>query len=155
MTNASSSNRPPSDTALLTGPQKKRHYNTDDERAFLTQQAADAKSAIRHTVADMQATAKEAANLSWWTQQYPWYAVGAATVLGFMAAASVLAPADHRTRPAPPTPSQPAAHPSWTAALFDMVRSAVMSTIIGALQPKGQPSGQAQATQAQADPSLG
>ena len=102
MTNASSSNMRHSDTALLTEPQKKRHYNTDDERVFLTQQAADAKTAIQHTVADMQATAKEVANVSWWTQQYPWYAVGAATVLGFIATTSVLAPADHRTRPAPP-----------------------------------------------------
>ena len=78
---------------MLTEPQKKRHYDTNDERVFLAQQAADAKTAMQHTVADMQATAKEAANISWWTQQYPWYAVGAATVLGFVATASVLAPA--------------------------------------------------------------
>ena len=149
MTNASSSNRQPSDTALLTGPQKKRHYNTDDERVFLTQQAADAKIAIQHTVADMQATAKAIANLSWWTQHYPWYAVGAATVLGFIAATSVRAPAD-QTRPAPPTTGQTAARPSWMVALFEMVRSMVMSTIIDALNPKGQPSGQAQPTEADA-----
>lgn len=150
MTNASSSNMQHSDTALLTEPQKKRHYDTADERVFLAQQAADAKTALQRTMADMQATAKEAANISWWTQQYPWYAVGAATVLGFVAATSVLAPADHRPRPAPPSTSQAAARPSWTAALFDMVRSIVMSTIVGALNPKGQHSGQAQATQADA-----
>jgi hypothetical protein len=114
------------------------------------QQAADAKIAIQHTVADMQATAKAVANLSWWTQHYPWYAVGAATVLGFIAAPSVRAPADHQTRPAPPTTGQTAARPSWTAALFEMVRSMVMSTIMDALNPKGQPSGQAQTTQADA-----
>jgi hypothetical protein len=135
---------------LLTGPQTKRRYNTDDERVFLTQQAADAKTAIQHTVADMQATAKEIANLSWWTQQYPWYAVGAASVLGFIAATSVLAPADHRTRPAPPTTSQAAVRPSWTAALFEMVRGILMSTIADALHPKSQQSGQAQTTQADA-----
>jgi hypothetical protein len=134
---------------LLTGPQKKRHYNTDDERVFLKQQAADAKTAIQHTVADMRATAKEVVNLSWWTQHYPWYAVGTATVLGFIAARSVLAPTDHRTRPAPSTTS-PVVRPSWTAALFEMVRSIVMSTIIDAVNPKGQQSGQAQATQADA-----
>ena len=100
MTNASSNNVRHSDTALLTELQKKRHYNTDDERVFLIQQAADAKTAIQHTMADMQVAAKEAANVSWWTQQYPWYAVGAATVLGFLAATSVLAPADHRPRTA-------------------------------------------------------
>ena len=60
-----------SDTALLTEPQKKRHYDTNDERVFLAQQAADAKTAMQHTVADMQAAAKEAANISWWTQQHP------------------------------------------------------------------------------------
>lgn len=135
---------------MLTEPQKKRHYDTDDERVFLAQQAADAKTAMQRTVADMQAAAKEAANIGWWTQQYPWYAVGAATVLGFVAATSILAPAGHRTRPAPPATSQAAARPSWTAALFEMVRSLVMRTLIDALNPKGQQSGQAQAAQADA-----
>jgi len=107
---------------------------------------------MQHTVTDMQATAKEVANISWWTQQYPWYAVGAATVLGFVAATSVLAPADHRPRPAPPAASQAAARPPWTASLFGMVRSILMGVIADALNTKGQPSGQAQP--AQADPSL-
>jgi hypothetical protein len=87
MTNASSSNRTQSDTALLTEPQKQRHYDTKDERVFLTQQAADATTAMQHPVADMQATAKEVANIRRWTQHYPWYAVGAVTVLGFVATA--------------------------------------------------------------------
>jgi len=130
---------------LLTEPQKKRHYNTNDERVFLAQQAADAKTAMQHTVVDMQATAKEVANISWWTQQYPWYAVGAATALGFLAATSVLAPADHRPRPAPPAASQAAARPSWTTSLFEIVRSMLMSIIVDALHTKGQQSGQTQA----------
>lgn len=137
---------------MLTEPQKKRHYDTNDERVFLAQQAADAKTAMQHTVTDMQAAAKEVANISWWTQQYPWYAVGAATVLGFVAATSVLAPADHQPRPAPPAASQAAARPSWTASLFEMVRNILMGVIVDALNTKGQPSGQAQP--AQADPSL-
>jgi hypothetical protein len=135
---------------LLTEPQKKRHYDTNDERVFLAQQAADAKTAIQHTVADMQATAKEVANVSWWTQQYPWYAVGAATVLGFIAATSVLAPADHRSRPAPPVASQAAARPSWMASLFETMRSMLMGIIVDALHTKGQQSGQARAPQADA-----
>ena len=135
---------------MLTEPQKKQHYNTDDERVFLIQQAADAKTAIQHTMADMQATAKEAANVSWWTQQYPWYAVGAATVLGFVAATSVLAPADHHTQPAPAAASQAAARPSWTASLFETMRSMLMGIIVDALHTKGQQSGQAQAPQADA-----
>ena len=140
----------PSDTALLTEPQKQRHYNTDDERVFLAQQAADAKTAMQRTVADMQATAKEAANIRWWTQQYPWYAVGAATVLGFVAATYVSAPADHQPRPAPPATSQAAARPSWTTSLFEMVRSTLMGIIVDALHTKGQQSSQAQPTQADA-----
>ena len=150
MTNASSSSVQHSDTALLTEPQKKQHYDTNDERVFLAQQAADAKTAIQHTAADMQATAKEVANVSWWTQQYPWYAVGAATVLGFIAATSVLAPADHQPRPAPPVTSQAAARPSWTASLFETMRSMLMGIIVDALHTKGQQSGQAQAPQADA-----
>jgi len=138
-----------SDTTLLTEPQKKRHYDTNDERIFLAQQAADAKTAMQHVMADMQATAREAANISWWTQQYPWYAVGAATVLGF-AATSVLAPADHRPRPAPPAASQAAARPSWTASLSGMVRSILMGVIADALHTKGQQAGQAQPAQADA-----
>ena len=133
-----------SDTALLTEPQKKRHYNTDDERVFLTQQATDAKTAMQHTVADMQATAKEVANVKWWTQQYPWYAVGTAAVLGFVAATSVLAPSDHRTHAAPPATPRAAARPSWMASLFGVVRDMLMGVILDALHAKGQPSGQAQ-----------
>jgi hypothetical protein len=135
---------------LLTGPQKKQHYNTDDERVFLAQQAADAKTAMQHTVADMQAAAKEAANISWWTQQYPWYAVGAATVLGFVAATSVLAPADHRQQPAPLAASQAAARPSWAASLFEMVRRTLMSIIVDALHTQGQQSSREQPTHADA-----
>ena len=150
MTNASSSNMQHSDTALLTEPQKKRHYNTDDERVFLAQQAADAKTAIQHTMADIQTAAKEAANIRWWTQQYPWYAVGAATVLGFLAATSVLAPANHRSQPAPPAASQAAARPSWTASLFDMVRSMLMGIIADALHTKGRQASRPQPTQADA-----
>jgi len=152
MTNASSSNRQHSDTALLTEPQKKRHYDTHDEREFLTQQAADAKTAMQRTVADMQATAKEVADVRWWTQHYPWYAVGAAAVLGFVAASTALAPADHRAPSAPPPAASQAARPSWTASLFEMARSALMSAIMGALQSQGQQSGQTQPPPA--DPSM-
>src|SRR5438552_17071740 len=98
MTNASSSNRTPSDTALLTEPQKKRHYNTNDERAYLGQQAADAKTAMQHTVANMQTTDKQVANISWWTQQYPGYAEGEPTALAIIAASSELAPTHHGSR---------------------------------------------------------
>lgn len=144
MTNGSSSNRPHSDTALRTGQQKKRDSTTNDARAFLAQQAADAKTAIQHTVTDIQATAQEAANVSWWTQQYPWYAVGTAAVLGFVAATSVLAPSGHRTPSAPPDTPRAAARPSWMASLFGVGRDMLMGVILDALHARGQPSGQTQ-----------
>src|SRR5262245_9002299 len=150
MTNASSSNRQHSNKALLTEPPKQRNYDTNTERKFHDQQAADSKTAIQHTMADMQATAREAANISWWTQQYPWYAVGAATVLGFVATAYAMAPANHRTQPAPPATSQATARPSWTAPLFGMARSLLMGIITDALHPKGQEAEQAQAAQVDA-----
>jgi len=87
---------------------------------FLTQQATDAKTAMQRTLADMQATVKEAADVRWWTQQYPWYAVGAAAVLGFVTATRALAPADHRAPPAPPTQGQSAGRPSWMSSLFEL-----------------------------------
>jgi hypothetical protein len=135
---------------LLTEPQKQRHYDTNDGRVFLAQQAADAKTAIQHTMADIQATAREAADIRWWTQQYPWYAVGAATVLGFVATAYAMAPANHRAQPAPPTTNQATPRPSWTAPLFGMARSLLIGIITDALYPKSQEAEQAQATQADA-----
>jgi len=130
---------------LLTGPQKIQHYNTNNERVFLAQQAADAKTAMQRTVVDIQAAAKEAANVSWWTQQYPWYAVGAVAVLGFVATISLRPPADQRPQPAPAAGSHAAARPSWMAALFEMGQSVVMSIVTDAINPSGQPSAEAQA----------
>src|SRR5574341_2697521 len=101
MTNASASNAPHSDAALPTVPENTRHYNTMDEGVFLAQQAADAKTAMQRTVADIQATALEAADVRWWTQQYPWYAVGTAAVVGFVAVTQLLVPADHHSQSAP------------------------------------------------------
>jgi hypothetical protein len=126
-------------------PQKTRHYNTSDEGVFLTQQATDAKTAMQRTLADMQATAKEAADVRWWTQQYPWYAVGAAAVVGFVTATQVLAPSDHRASPAPPTQGQSAGRSSWMASLFNLVSSALMGAITEALRANSQHSERAQA----------
>jgi len=130
MTNVSSSNAPPSDAALPTVPQKTGHYNTTDEGMFLTQQAADAKTAVLRTIADIKATAQEAADVRWWTQQYPWYAVGTAAVVGFVAATQILTPADHRAQAAPPAQAQTATHPSLLSSLFNML----MSTVIEAMR---------------------
>lgn len=131
-------------------PQKTRQYNTTDEGVFLTQQATDAKTAMQRTLADMQATVKEAANVRWWTQQYPWYAVGAAAAVGFVTATQVLAPADHRAPPAPPPQGQSAGGSSWTSSLFELVRSTLMGTIAEAMRASSQHSERAQAEPTQA-----
>jgi hypothetical protein len=138
MTNVSSSSASHSDTALRTVPQKSGHYNSKDERTFLAQQATDAKTAMQRTIQDMQATAKEVANIPWWTQQYPWYAVGAAAVIGFMTATRVLLPPDQHA-PAPP-PQAPAVQPSLMGSLFEMLRSTLVSAIIGAIHTSSQKS---------------
>jgi hypothetical protein len=83
-------------------------------------------------------------------QHYPWYAVGAAAVLGFVTATSVWAPADHRPQPAPPAASQATARPSWTASLFETVHRMLISIMADALHTKSQPSSRAQSTQADA-----
>ena len=132
-------------------PQKTGRYNTTDEGLFLTQQAADAKAAIQRTLADMKATAQEAADVRWWTQQYPWYAVGTAAVVGFIAATQLLAPADHQVQPAAPAQAQTAARPTLMSSLFDMVRSALMTTIAEALRPGNQ---QAERARTRADGAL-
>ena len=143
MTNASSSNVPSSAAALPTLPEKTRHYNTTDEGMFLAQQAADAKTAVLRTVADIKATAQEAADVRWWTQQYPWYAVGAAAVLGFVAATHLLVPPDHHAESAPPAQGQTAARPSFMSSLVEMLSGTLVSTILGALRSSNQPSGRA------------
>jgi hypothetical protein len=113
---------------------------------FLTQQATDAKIAMQRTLADMQTTLKEAADVRWWTQQYPWYAVGAAAVAGFVTATQVLTPSDHR---APPAQAQSAGHSSWISSLFELVRSTLMGAIMEGIRASTQPSGRTQAEQVQ------
>jgi hypothetical protein len=92
-------------------------------------------------VADMQGTTREVANIHWWTRQYPWSAVAAATVLGFVVAASVLAPSHHRAQPDLAV-IRPGARPSWMTSLCEMVRSLLLSIILDALHPTGQRPGQ-------------
>lgn len=128
-------------------PVQTRHYDTNNESVFLAQQAADAKTAMEGTVADMKVAVQQAADVRWWTKQYPWYAVGAAAVLGFVAATQVLKPSNHRTPAAPPVYGQTATSPSWTASLFEMIRTALTSAILGAIQSSGQQTEKTQAEQ--------
>ena len=126
---------------MPTVPQTTRHYDTNNDSAFLAQQAADAKTAMQRTVEDMQRSVQQVANVRWWTQQYPWYAVGAAAVLGFVAATHV---GSSTTSGAPPAPQQPqtVVRQSWLAPLFEMLRTTLMSAIIGAVHASGEQTGQ-------------
>jgi hypothetical protein len=134
----SASNRPVAAPAQLPGRRPQRPYNTADVHTFLTQQAADAQTAIHQTLTEMQATAREVANVRWWTQHYPWSAVGAAAVLGYVVTTAVLAP------PAPEAPPthQAAARPAWTAPLFALVRTLVLGILRDALHPQAPSAGQ-------------
>ena len=112
----SASNRPVAAPAQLPGPRPQRPSNTADVHTFLTQQAADAQTAIHQTLTEMQATAREVANVRWWTQHYPWSAVGAAAVRGYVVTTAVLAPPapEHprRIRPPPAPPGRRPCSPS-------------------------------------------
>jgi ABC-type Fe3+ transport system permease subunit len=118
-----------------------RTYDAKDEATFLQQQAADAKVAIQQTLAEMQETAKAAADVRWWTQQYPWIAVGAATVLGFVAVTFLTRDGTTPTA-AETTPHRSAAKPSLLSSLlsplFTTLRSALVSAVISGVMDKVQ-----------------
>ena len=122
-------------------PEKTPHYNTSDARVFLAQQAADAKIAMQCTRADMQATAHEVVDVHWWTQQYPWYAVGVAAVLGFMTATHVLAPSPSQTPAATPVQERVSGSSSWMSSLCEAVCRMLVRAMLDALHPQGQQSG--------------
>jgi hypothetical protein len=113
-----------------------QRYDGRDEARFLQQQADDAQLAIKHTLARMQATAQDVADVRWWTQHYPWYAVGGAGLLGFAAAtylnASTRKPDRSATQTQTPTSSSVFSEVgSW---LMTIARSALVSAMLGALQ---------------------
>src|SRR5262245_42321104 len=139
MTNVNSNNALPSDAAWPTVPQKARQYPTTDEGTFLRQQAADAKTAMQRTVADIGDTAKATTDVRWWTQQYPWYAVGAAAVVALVTAAHVLAPAARRTHTAPPAPEPAAGPPSWLASLVMLGGRTLLDVLADARRTRKQP----------------
>jgi hypothetical protein len=120
-------------------PQPTDRYNTTDEGEFLSQQATDAKTAMQQTLAEIQTSVREAANVRWWTQQYPWYAVGAAAVAGFMTGTRVLVPPERQAAPAPPAQAQAPPGSSLTSSLFELVRSTLMSAIMEAVRTTVQP----------------
>ena len=63
--------------------------SSESEAEFLERQTAEATAAIGDTLKAIQANLKDAANVRAWTQQYPWWAIGAAALTGFAAAAAI------------------------------------------------------------------
>src|SRR5262249_26236644 len=127
-----------------TVPQKARQYPTTDEDMFLRQQAADAKTAMQRTVADIGYTARATTDVRWWTQQYPWYAMGTAAVVGLVTAAHILAPAARRHPTPPPAPEQAAGTPSWLASLVMLGGRTLLDVLADALRTRKQPAARAQ-----------
>jgi hypothetical protein len=139
MPNVRSSNVPHLGVTSPTGPQI-RQYNTQDEATFLQQQAADARVAIQQTLAEMQETVKVAADVRRWTQQYPWIAVGAASVLGFVAASAFTRNGAAHSQPevTPHQTDKPSLLMSFLAPLFPMLRNALVSTVVSGVMDKAQ-----------------
>src|SRR5438128_1042306 len=59
------------------------------EAEFLAKQAEDATAAMTAVVHGIADSLKDAANPAAWTRQHPWPSLGAAAVLGFVAASAV------------------------------------------------------------------
>jgi hypothetical protein len=91
---------------------------TNDEAAFLAQQAADAKAAISAALSDIGTNLGQAVNVGALTRQHPWLTLGASTVAGFIASALLvpskedqalkkLAKIERALNPAPPVSGKP------------------------------------------------
>jgi hypothetical protein len=145
-TDATSSVRP-SDTTSTTRP-----THTDprrlDEATFLKQEGAEAKAAISQTLEELKGSLQTAADLSLWTRQHPWAALGVAAAAGF-AVANAVTPSKHKAAPPPWQAYPPAGYAtgataangqqgasplnSLLAPLFDMAKVALQSTIASAI----------------------
>jgi len=113
-----------------------QRYDHADEARFLRQQANDAQIAIKQTLAQMRETSKDAADVRWWTQRYPWYAVGGAGLLGFVVVTCLSASSGGQERSSTQRPARASSSAfSWMfSSLLSIVRGVLMSAVIGALQ---------------------
>src|ERR1051325_3276926 len=67
------------------------------ESEFLRKQADDARRAITDTLARMEQSLKESADVKAWTREYPWPSLGVAAACGFLTAMA-LTPSRRRGR---------------------------------------------------------
>jgi hypothetical protein len=82
MNNVKWNNKRNSDTPCLPPPQLPPH--TRSERGYLTDQAADARNALGHTLREMRTTLVHLADVRSCTQQHPWLVAGSAVAAGFV-----------------------------------------------------------------------
>jgi len=83
-------------TASQTGQAPERHASPPprSEAAYLDEQAAAAKAAMRHTVDELKQSLKETADIKYWARRHPWASVGAAAAGGFVAAVALFSRSD-------------------------------------------------------------
>jgi hypothetical protein len=117
-----------------------QRYDNADEARFLRQQANDAQIAIKQTLAQMRETSKDAADVRWWTQRYPWCAVGGAGLLGFVVVTYLRASSGGQERSSPQRHARESSPSSVFSGMFSsllsIVRGVLISAIIGALQTR-------------------
>jgi ElaB/YqjD/DUF883 family membrane-anchored ribosome-binding protein len=125
MNNVGSSNAPVSDTTSPTEPaRQERRQATVSPRDFLGQQADEAQAAMTATLAEMQESLKDAADLDAWARQYPWPTVGAAAALGFLVAATV-------------TPSKHSDQAAQKESLVELLEEALSDERLGRARDRG------------------
>jgi len=117
-----------------------QRYDKADETRFLRQQANDAQIAIKQTLAQMRKTSQDAADIRWWTQRYPWCAVGGAGLLGFVVVTCLSASARGQERSSPQRHARKSSPSSVFSGMFSslwpLVRGLLVSAIIGDLQTR-------------------
>ena len=129
---------------------QKAAEKTLSESAYLAHQANDAAAAIGAALDDLKKGLVKGVNPAGWAKQYPWIAVGAGAVAGFMAtsllvpskeeqALAKLAKIERALNPPPPPPPQQQqasadGQTSYKSGQSSLVRS-VLGEVISAIKP--------------------
>ena len=108
-----------------------------NERSFLADQAADAKTAMTATLHDMKDTLTRVADVRSSAKQHPWLAVGSAVAAGFVTGA-VLRPAQRMavktTGASADAESQPSCHSPESPPAKSLLYSTAVTVLAGILQ---------------------
>jgi len=118
---------------------------SDQENAFLQQQADEAKAAIGCALSEAKAALVQGMDPSAWTRKYPLVAVGSALAAGFVAAMVTVKsnepqPVSPQPPYAPPPPPKPGFWSSLIHEAVEMIRPVLTTALIAAF--KSPPSSQ-------------